>query len=206
MSGILSNRKLWLIILCVGIIIAVFMHLYLVSSILLIFLLLYIYNYYVIRHSMKALADLTPQRPIRYVETLVIGDLCTTSTLASKYDLNKTLIITAPGRSIEASFQILRHVASRLDGNNVCIVLPNRGNTNIGALDIPFLSSLTLLEMGIKDQTKERKFFLFCHPFTTIRSLLGLLFHPKQVNCGFLELDNYCQHKGYQLTIIKKRY
>lgn len=61
---------------------------------------------------------LSPKRTIPLYSTLLIGDLCAESVYKEYLsDNGKTLMLTAPRRSLEADYQILLHSVSALHEN-----------------------------------------------------------------------------------------
>ena len=204
MSGILKSKKFWMLLLSVIVIVSlIVLHWFIVLSLFVLAISLYAINTIIVNHCLSPIDELHPQRPIRKVDTLVIGDITSKRALATHVDLRNSLIITAPGRSAEASFLILKHVASRLDGNNVCIIAARNNAEKISAIDLPFFNSVTKLELGVKENPREIKYYMFYHLNIIGKSIRGLLSNPKEVMCNNHELEEYCQRKWYKLIYIQ---
>lgn len=205
MSGILKNRKYWVLAFMSFLIIAfIVLHWYIAAILVSLIAALFIADILLVRNWMKPLHELYPQRPLWDINTLVIGETCSSRSLSSRFDLQHTLIITAPIRSVEASLLILKHVSSRLDGNQICIIAPSKELNNISVLDIPFLSLLTKLEMNLKDNRRERQFYIFYHPLIFIKFLCSLFSMPKEMACDNVEVIDYCKRKGFNLIFLHK--
>ena len=205
MSRFLKNRKLWfLAFLSIALIAFLYLQCYFTSCAMIIVGALCVANILLVRKWLKPLDDICPQRPIREVKTLIIGDICSTSYLSTRFDLSKSLIITAPDRSTFSSYMILKHVASRLEGNQVCIIAPKKESSRLSVLDIPYFSLITRLENNLKDNSRERELYILYHPCSLLKWLLGVFSRPPQTNSINKELIEYCKRKHFQLTFLQK--
>lgn len=172
------------------------------TIVLLILMLYYVENYLLVRHSMLPLCELTSTRPIKQVDTLIIGDICSKRYLKRRYDLSHTLLITAPGRSFYASKLILEHVASRLDGKQVCIITKKNNKKKVQELDFPYLSQLTKMELGVNSNHIKKELYFFIYPIELIQYFLGLMLKPKERVCEDAQLASYCERKGFKITVL----
>ena len=205
MSRFLRMRKFWVFVFSIITAIALIMvHWYLASVFVFIFTILFGANELVLSQCMRPLRDLSPKRPIRRIDTLIIGEFCSRKALSSRFDLSKSLFFPSPSRSVESSYLVLQHVSSRLDGKQVCIVCSNSNKEASEVLDVPYLSLLTKLERNIKDNPFERRFFLFYHPTAFLKYVIGLFSTPKDSICQNPELVEFCHRKGFQLIFLQK--
>lgn len=199
MPWFLRSKFLWLAVVLIASVIA---QLYFVSVIIALILLYWRINYILVRDALKPLPDLSAERKIRRIENLIIGDRVSMRFLKKRFDISSSLIITAPGRSQKSSLLILQHVASRLDGKHVCIIIPSKNVEYISELDMPYLSRITKLELKVSENLRKRKFYYFYHPILLLRFILGFFVKPKQVDSEDEELIRFCERKGWSLTIL----
>lgn len=181
-----------------------FLHFYSLSIIIVLLMILLYMDYYVIEGVTTPLKDLTPNRQIKTIDTLIIGDSCSLGYLKKYFDLERSLVLLAPGRSVEASYWILQHVYSRLDGVNVCIIASRRDKEGFSPYDMLYFSRITKLELGLKEKGRELYYYLFLHPMTLLEYLCSPLCHPKEKPSTNKELNDYCDRKGLQLTYLQK--
>ncbi len=205
MSGFLKNRKMWLAmayILTIAVLIVFRFYL-----VVLVFVLCgcVLVSMYIIDEKVRLpLRELTSKRNIKTIETLIIGDYCSRKVLSSLYDLDKSLIVMAPGRSVKASLLILQHLASRLDGKNVCIVAPKYTTETITPLDAPFFSELTKFDLGVSNSIKQRFIYLMKHPLILLTALTTAIKNPSLVQPFNSDILTYCNRKGFNLTCLQK--
>lgn len=204
MSRFLKNRKLWL--LAAGLIliaVLLFVKLWILAAIVLVGELLFLLSVIVVRDTQKPISELHHNRRVRQIDTLIIGDWCSRRQLARHFDLSRSLIVRAPGRSEKASLLLLEHLASRLDGKNVCIVQPVSDKGEIGPFDVPYMSQLTKLELGLSVSSRRMLLFLFFHPCELAKVLLSPLCSLRVSEPLTKEIQNYCVRKGFRLTCLK---
>lgn len=204
MSRFLKNRKIWL--LAAGLVliaVLLFMKLWILASIVLVGELFFFLSVFVLRETQKPMSELYYNRRVRQIDTLIIGDWCSRRQLARHFDLSRSLIVRAPGRSEKASLLLLEHLASRLDGKNVCIVQPVSDKWEIGPFDVPYISKLTKLELGLSVSSRKMLLFLFFHPCELAKVLLSPLCSLRVSEPLTKEIQNYCVRKGFRLTCLK---
>ena len=205
MSRFLKNRKIWLLTSGIAVmVIFLMMRWWLFSAIVVIGVMLFLMVIWVDRETQMPMGDLLSNRKIRKIDTLIIGDWCSRRLLAQRFDLSCSLVLLAPERSERASFLILEHLASRLDGKNVCIIKPHRDHDLIGVYDIPYLSQLTKMELGLTNTPHKRLSFLLENPFALFRFLYSPFVNLHEAQIQNEDLMKYCERKGYVLTYLQK--
>lgn len=156
--------------------------------------------------ALGALRYVSSNRAVRTVDTLVIGDLCSSKILKGVCSLDNAVKVIYPGRSLSSSKRILSHLTSLLpQGGNVVIV--DRGSqTEVTPYDYPFLSQLARLELNIKEESKKISYPLFYMPWQSLRLLFGLSIGLKLsvVDCPDQELKALCNRKSYNLIYLAK--
>lgn len=204
MSRILKSRGLRL--LAAGLILIVVllcMKLWIVSSLAAVVECYVLLILLLDRETRKPQSDLNSNRKVRTIDTLIIGDWCSKRQLAQHFDLTSSLVVIAPGRSEKASLLLLEHLASRLDGKNVCIVLPKNDCNDINVYDVPYLSELTKLEIGLTTSRKDRWLYLLLHPSEMVKVLISPFRRLRNCTPNNEALVNYCDRKGFRLTCLK---
>lgn len=204
MSRLLRNRKLWM--LAVGLALTavlLLMKLWLLAVIVAVGELLFSLLVYVVRETQKPMGELHNNRKIRKVDSLIIGDWCSRRQLSRYFDLSHSLIVRAPGRSEKASLLLLEHLASRLDGKNVYIVQPRKDNGEVGPYDLPYMSQLSKLELGLSVSSRNMFSWLLCHPSELIKVFFSPLMTLRESESTNRDLVEYCKRKGFCLTCLK---
>ena len=204
MSRLLRNRKLWM--LAAGfalIVVLLILKLWVAAIVVAVGELMLLVTLLVVRETQKPTSELHNNRKIRIVDTLIIGDWCSRRQLSKHFDLSHALIVRAPGRSEKASLLLLEHLASRLDGKNVCIVQSSNDNGEIGPFDVPYLSQLTKLEMGLVISSRKMLTYLFIHPKEFLKVLTSPFGALQEQKPKGKDLVEYCQRKGFCLTCLK---
>ncbi len=148
---------------------------------------------------------LSPKREIRQWNTLVTGDFTPPHTGSGNN--GNTLLITAPGRSLEASRQILLHTGSALAENGEVIILnkgKERKNKTYTIFDIPYLGLVARKELGLERLERKARYPIIYEPLKSIRLLLGISsgkYVPE--TCPDEVIVNYCKRKGFKLTYLE---
>ena len=101
-------------IVLAGIVIALIIAIqqYWIIAVFVLFLLTYIYNKKTIRKINLQRKKLSSDRPVAEVNTLIIGDMYSPKILSGYCQLDHSLSIVAPYRSLASSALILNHVES----------------------------------------------------------------------------------------------
>lgn len=150
---------------------------------------------------------LSAHRDIRQYKYLVIGDECAPSRLRDFVNESDGIFsIMSPGRSLEASYQILLHTSSVLKDKGVCVILYG-GQTvkkKYDIFDVPYFSMITRKELGLKSGFKTLLPLLF-EPCKSVQILCGLFPSGyKLADCPMAELKSFCQERGFSLIYLTK--
>lgn len=151
-----------------------------------------------------ALNHLNANRQIETVNALIIGDLCTEKVLKKVCNLDGSLKIMFPNRSLVSSKLILYHLTSVLrEGGDVIIINNGKGH-GVTCYDYPFLSQITRLELNLKNESKKRNYPLLFAPLQSIRLLLDLgAYRIQQEECPDEDIIEMCKRKKFKLIYLK---
>lgn len=139
----------------------------------------------------------------------MIGDLCPYSVFKDYIDKQEdAFIILAPGRSFDASYQIMLHTMSILDEDGICIIIdsgrcPKRVYT---VFDIPYLSFITRKELHLECLARREYYPLLYEPIKSFSILLNIsLRHNKYKNmiCKDERFVNFFRKRTNQFVYIK---
>lgn len=176
------------------------MKMFFLTGVLLCGIVLVVVNKKIFMKAYNAMAAFTPQRDIGFYQTFVIGEACSLDFVHSQ--LGNKLIMTAPGRSLEASYQILLHTISALEKNGTCIIIDNghRSKIQYTIFDVLYFNPITWKELGIEHLVRRAYYPLF---FETCKSL-KILFRIVPRNyietiCPHEELKKFCIRKNIKL-------
>lgn len=151
-----------------------------------------------------ALDHVYADRQIESINTLIIGELCTDKTLEGFCQLDGSLKIMLPNRSLLSSKQIFFHLTSVLrEGGNV-IILDKGCSNGVSCYDYPFLSQISRLELKMTDECKKRNYPILYAPWQSIKLLLGLgSSRVQNVNCPDEEIIEVCKRKNFHLIYLR---
>lgn len=180
-----------------------FTPLWLFSIFIAIFFLALAVNNRLVLKFYEAHKALSPKRTIPLYSTIVIGDLCNVNAY-KKYlsDNGKTLMITAPRRSLEADYQILLHSVSALHENGTCIIIGSKYDKGISLFDVPYLSLTTRKELKVETLLRRSHYPLFFEP---LRSLLYFVstndkYYLKE--CPHPDMRKFCDKRNIHLVYL----
>lgn len=206
MSWFLNKKKIILVFLLCGAIILLFTRLWVFSLLIILAIGVLVLNKIVLKKSNK-MPMLSAQRKIKKYKYLVIGDLCPYSVLRDFIDKqDNAFTILAPGRSIDASYQILLHTISILDEDGICIIIDSGKHSNqvYTVFDVPYLSLITRKELQIESLAKRYSYPLFYEPFKSFQVLFNKASNLKYrcEVCNYLKIKELCRYKGIQLVYL----
>lgn len=171
-------------------------------------LLLYL-NYYVFVKFNKV-PYLSARREIKNYNCLIIGDICSYKYITPflSYD-DCSFTLMASGRSLEASYQILLHTISLLEGKSCkCIIIDSgrKYRKRFSVFDIPYLSPIRRKELGLEVLTKKHAYPLFFAPLNSLFMLLDISVkrYVEDV-CYDDELLTFCSKRNIQLIYLKPK-
>lgn len=209
MSRILRNKKL--LVLSSGSLLAIallFTSLWILSILILGGVLFVLVNHIVIREIGHPFQALSSVREIKSYDTLVIGEYAALSEYSSYCNKDRSVVITSPNRSLEASYQLLLHTISCIEEGGTCIILYNRKAQLKGftLFDIPYLHPITRKELQIEHLVKQNRLPLLYEPIKSLKMFL----HIKkrgffETECPSTEIKNYCDKKGIHLIYLTKQ-
>lgn len=207
MSRFLRNKKFLLLsggLLCA--LILLFTPLRLLSAIIVLGVLLYAVNYAVVRKLNKPFAALSSVREIKSYDTLVIGDLASPSVYIPYCNIGSSVVITAPDRSLDASFQILLHVISCIEEGGRCVIIHRNKIDGFSLFDTPFLHSITRKELHLDKLHGKIKWPIFYEPVNSMKILMNLYSCDYQESrCPMAELEDFCIRKGLKLIYLTRK-
>lgn len=202
MSRILRGRRLWFFLFLI--IVSVFLVSFRQYCLLLLFIAGCYLNHKTVQRINLPKKRLTARRKVEMIETLIIGDRCPDDILKSYCQLNNSLKIIAPLRSLASSELILDHVESVLSNTGtVVIVSPKRKREEkISLFDLPYIGIVASKELGVEPKSFLNRIPLLRHP---VRCLLWLF--PSRRNfltseCPDLHIVNLCKRKGFHLIYL----
>lgn len=146
----------------------------------------------------------SPNSSVRNVDRLIIGDLLTSDC----EEMENAVSICAPGRTLFASFQILRHTHSilRSDGlGEVVIVVKKDSITRktYSVFDIPFFYYTTIQMQNLYQLQRKGKHLMLHAPIKTTRFVFHLT-NTKYYEVGVLDqtIDDFCAERGYRVKYL----
>lgn len=180
MSGILSKKKilfLSLMFVLSIVILAIFPGWTVLIMLICIWAFLfaiYILNKATLRKIEENKKRLSPNRIIEKIDALIIGDLFSKTELERlNIECENSMVITAPGRSLDSSFLILKHLTSRLEDHGKVIIIDRNSKKDTTLFDYPYWSLTTKLSKGFKYDRVCRYPAVF-KPITAIKFMGGV--------------------------------
>lgn len=208
MSWFLKNKKIIIVGLLCSAIILSFTKLWVLSLLIILAIGFLVLNKITLRKFNK-MPLLSAQRKIKKYKYLVIGDLCPYSVLKDFIDKQEDVFtILAPGRSLDASYQILLHTISILDEDGICIIIdPERYSKRVYTIfDIPYLNFITRKELHLEWLARREYYPLLYEPIKSFSILLNIsLRHNKYKNmiCKDERFVNFFRKRTNQFVYIK---
>lgn len=208
MSWFLKKKKIILIFLLCAAIILLFTRLWILSLLIILAIGFLVLNKIILRKFNK-MPLLSAQRKIKKYKYLVIGDLCPYSVFKDYIDKQEdAFIILAPGRSLDASYQIMLHTMSILDEDGICIIIdsgkyPKRVYT---VFDIPYIGLITRKELQIESLVKKYSYPLFYEPVRSLIILFNLTFINRKfrnTNCADNRFVGFFQQRSNSFIYLK---
>lgn len=209
MSWILRHKKqLFVIALGIIAILLLFTKLWLLSLILLAIIAGIVLNQIVRNKTFREYVNFMPNREVKTINSLVIGDTCSLKTLSKLIDIDNSLLLTCPKRSLEASFQILLHTFSRIDSDGHIVIIDNGKERRKGftPFDTIWLNYITKKELGLEKISGRCKFPLLFNPFVSILILIGYKTNNYQLDiCPNKAIIDFCQERNFKLSYLIRK-
>ena len=161
----------------------------------------------IVLHKTNKILELSAKREVKTYDCLVIGSVCLSEILEHYgIHINNTFFLTVPGRSLEASYAILSHTFSLLNGQqHTCIIVHSgKDKTPYSVFDTPYISLVSQKELGLEKLHAKSSFPLFFDPVRSIRILLPVT--PKKYeesDCPDVRIKRLCYDKGIRLIYLE---
>ena len=191
MSGIIKKiknhkRKIFVIVVFAIGCFCLLLRLYVVGIILIVFDFL---NEAVQWKMRKERAPFDSYSRIRNVDYLVIGDICNINDIVP--EKNSYVQITAPQRSITASYEILRHTFSILkEYGGIAVIVDAQKKNDYTTFDIPYFHEVTIERLRLEKPVKLRYFPILTNPIKSIKYLFAKGKKVFQCDCENWEIIN----------------
>lgn len=171
--------------------------------VIILILVLYYLNKKVVDYIWRPTKRLGAGRDVEFVDTLVVGDICSRKILSKFCDLSHSMIVTAPDRPLYTSSLILSHLESVLckAGNVVIVASQNPIKKQISSFDIPFINRITAKELSVKRNSVLNSYPLLLHPIRCIK-LLGGGRYRRLEECPEEGIISLCRRKGFNLIYL----
>lgn len=201
MSGILKKaknhkRKLLLIaVLAVAEVVCLLLGWYIIGC-LVIFLV--ILNEAVLYKMRKERAPFDSRSRVRNVDYLVIGDLCRIQEIVP--DGMTYVKITSPGRSLAASYEILRHTFSILKetGGTVAII-GKESTTGYAVFDVPYFHQVTIERLRLERLNRWKSLPILAVPIKSLGFIFGVGHSVQETVCSNENVAAFCRDREIQL-------
>lgn len=176
-------------------------------SLLYVALVICLYVNRMVLHKTNKTSDLSAKRDIQTYDCLVIGDRCRRD-MPERYGIpiNNTFFLTVPGRSLEASFNILSHTFSLLNGQRrTCIIVHSgKDKTSYSVFDTPYISLVSRKELELEKLHARSSYPFFFDPIRSIRVLLSVIPQKyEESDCPDERIKQLCNDKGIRLIYLE---
>ncbi len=175
------------------------------SIIVLGILILSLLNLYVSKKIYYQAQPFSSRCTVRNVQYLLIGDLCQPDNFIPT---GSTYIqIAAPGRSLKACYEILRHTFSILDEGNAHVIFVIRKkyfSKKYTLFDYPLflLSPISVKRLGLTKDIWKLNIPIFAAPIKSLEYLINLKGHYKYPLLSLpSEITAFCKERNISLTI-----
>lgn len=197
------KKRLFLrILFIIGIVLICIVRLYIVALLL---ITVYILNRKVLQIVKAQRSRLGAKRDVESIDTLIIGDVCSDKVLNKFCSLDHCLKFTVPGRSLQSSLLLLCHLESVLKENGTVVIIgpKKKRNENVTLFDLPLISLVSSLELGINKKAAINSYPLIRHPFRSFRMLLGFTPLRGQNECPMKDFETLCKRKKFHFTYLE---
>ena len=188
-----------MILFALLIVVCIITNLWLLSALLTFLFSLIFFNLLIVRKMRKETKKFTPYSQVRNVNFLIIGDMCDAKKLVQS---DSYIQISAPGRGLKASYEVLRHTFSILQEHKGAVIVVTK-KSNIGGysvFDIPYFNKITIKRLHIESLNRMLKITLFVSPVKAIRYFFGICTGKLcDTACPPKEIVNFCQERNLNL-------
>lgn len=154
----------------------------------------------------KGIEYFSPSCKTRNIDCLVIGDMCRPDEIVSEG--KSYLCISAPGRSLKSSFEILRHTFSILRedaGETIITVRKENIEKGFHLFDMAFLgmSPISVKRLHLEGLKKKEILPLLFAPAASIQILLGCNRRfSSEMDFVPAEMERFCKERNICLRIL----
>lgn len=207
MSWILTHKKYVAAMALLLAVIMAFTCLWPLSALIALGVALLALNRLIVRHTDKSRL-LGAQREVSLYDALVVGDLISNRQVKAVVgDKGDTLTITAPRRTLEATYRILLHLISILKPGGTCVVTDggNRSRQPYSPFDIPYFSLVTRKELNVENLIVKQRLPIVYSLLTIVKS--GGVIHRNYVEapCPDNRITELCRSHDIRLVYLTSR-
>ncbi len=173
---------------------------WLLAALFLSLLVLFSFNLLIVRKMSKQIESFASHSQIRNINFLIIGDMCDVKKLVQS---DSYIQISAPGRSLKASFEVLRHTFSILKAHEgTVIIVTQKDNTEgYSVFDVPYFNKITINRLHLESLILASKMSLFTAPIRSIKFFLGIYTtRLSDATCPLKEVINFCEERNINLV------
>lgn len=137
---------------------------------------------------------------VRNIDCLIIGDMAVVDDFYEEY--KQVVQLYAPNRTLNASYEILKHTYSIVKENGKVIIaykMKNKDRNNYSVFDIPYFHNVTINRLHIHN-VKWKKYFPLCFDFC---GSIGFLLNKRKLYKNKIlekdEIYDFCLKRGLEL-------
>ena len=141
---------------------------------------------------------------VRNVDYLVIGDMANVKDICE--DGKIIVELCAPNRTLDASYEILRHTYSILKKNGKVIISCKKRNVEkerYSVFDIIYFHPVTLKRLNIQYSRIKRIFPTIYEPVGSIQLLLNFRKNYKRSKCRRLDICEFCKVRDIEFEYFE---
>lgn len=209
MSRILITKRRILFAFAYMVIMSVCLYLkiFIILSFFMMVAVLLVANNIVRKKINDPISKLSSLREIKSYNTIVIGDYCEKEVYLPYCGKGNVLEFICPKRSIDASYQILRHTFSVLEENGTCIIVNgnNSERNRYSVFDLPFFHFITLKELKLETLKSKSRWPLLFYPVCSIMILAGMRSRKFRLNKNLQnisEIKEFCEKRNLSLIYL----
>ena len=201
-----KKKSIFAMAIAVLMVISFFVQFYILSVLMAAGLVCVFLNEAVVRRNRKQRQPFWSRSGIRNIDMLIIGEPCViTEYVRGGYSY---VALTAPGRTLSSSYEILRHTFSILTENSPTVVITVKKKNIEGGFsgfDIPIfkLSPITVKKLKLESLERKERFLLIFYPIRSIEKLLNIKkkFSEPMINIP-QEILDFCEERNLNLKIF----
>lgn len=203
MPRFLSRRKIAVAVAFAAAILLSFTPFWPLAIVFLLLGILLIAEQQILKHT-NQMDKLYAVRQISLYDGIVIGDTGASKHVKRIFSSGENVLsITAPGRSLEASFRILQHVVSIVPLGGVCVIVDGgyKAKRPYSIFDIPYFSLVTRKELKVEDLISKTSFPLI---FAPVQTVWGEVKHKHYVEapCPDERIADLCRNHEIKLIYL----